>query len=95
MSQYHSCHMILIIFLSCTYNMFPDMIHCGDDVCITKSHMCDGDMNCPSGRDERNCCKFLRLFQKCNIFYEKQIKVRYLNVKNYRIINHIVITLIS
>lgn len=36
---------------------FLGQLHCGDGKCIATSHICDGELNCPWGQDERNCGK--------------------------------------
>lgn len=31
--------------------------YCGEKKCMSASHICDGNMDCPWGQDERNCRK--------------------------------------
>lgn len=37
--------------------LFLGEIHCGENKCMTQSHVCDGVLDCPWGQDERNCRK--------------------------------------
>ncbi|GLG95409.1 Frizzled [Gryllus bimaculatus] len=35
----------------------PRMIHCGEQRCMSQSHVCDGAVHCPWEQDERNCIR--------------------------------------
>lgn len=35
-----------------------DSIYCGENKCMSSKHVCDGEIDCPYGQDERNCGKY-------------------------------------
>lgn len=35
-----------------------DSIYCGENKCMSSKHVCDGEIDCPYGQDERNCSEW-------------------------------------
>ncbi|XP_050446690.1 atrial natriuretic peptide-converting enzyme [Cataglyphis hispanica] len=54
--------------------------YCGDKKCMSASHICDGNMDCPWGQDERNC---LRLNPKQGDFGKGRLEVYHAEMGRY------------